>query len=180
MYKKILLGILVISIALISGCVEESPHEKRDVIFNLGEAIVTNELEVRELFTNETKIVTSVESKFVIIPITIENKQNQWLAIQTTPGISGLVDDEGNRYQAEMFIEANGKTYSVEEISLIGEEETFGFGTDIRPNSTELKKAVFTIPIDREPKKLKLDYGFHPNKEAEIEDWFEIELEVSS
>ena len=50
-------------------------------------------------------------------------------------------------------------------------EETFG---------KELKKAVFTIPIDREPKKLKLDYGFRPNKEAEVEDWFEIELEVSS
>lgn len=178
-YQNLLiLSVLLIAVIFVSGCIQESPIEEEKVVFSLGKITITNELEVRELFTNETKIVCSTETKFVLIPITIENKQNKWLKVQTTPGITGLFDDEMNRYNEEMFIRTKEGTYAVKQISLIAKEEAIPH--IVPPGSTELEKFVFTIPQDREPKKLSLAYGIFASKEAEAEDWFETEMEIPS
>ncbi len=169
--------ILLLVISL-SGCTSESPVSKGNVSFSIVDVTVTSELEIEQYFTNETKIEFSNDTKYVIISITIENKENKWLAVQTTPTLSGLIDDEGNEYIDNMFVRINNSTYSIEQINSIDENETLY--DDISPNSTELKKIVFTIPIERIPDKLILDYGFRANELTNVEDWFDIELQLPS
>jgi hypothetical protein len=159
----------------IKGTPASKEEYKDDINFSLGKITVTNKLEVRR-FTNEIKTVNSVAgTKFIIVPITIENKQNKWLSVQTG-FLGGLIDDEYNRYMEDLFIETKEGTYAVVEISFISKEETTHI---IQPNSTEMKKFVFTIPQDRQPKKLSLSYGFSASKQAVIKDWFHAEIKIS-
>jgi len=179
--KIVVIGIIVLLITIgLNGCVSESPISKGNVKFTISDVIITNKLEIKEYFTNKTKNETSNDTKFVILSLTIENNENKWLAVQTTPGLTGLNDDEGNKYQAEWFVEINDSTYSVEQISLINKDEAFNGGTDIKPNSTELKKIVFTLPIEIKPVTLTLSYGFMANKETTPTQWFETEINIPS
>ena len=60
------------------------------------------------------------------------------------------------------------------------DEEDFGIGIEMPPNTTALKTIVFQIPIDREPETLKLSYGFKANELTNVKDWFETELDIPS
>jgi len=149
------------------------------VNFNIQEVIVTNELEIYDFWRDENKIETSLDSKFVIISMVIENivnnqtigtyehkihclKNNQmispkyyvhdynikkWVAVESV--FDGLTDNEGNKYSAEMYIEIDGSVYTTQQITFIGEDESFGLGVYTSPNSTVEKKIVFSIPIER-------------------------------
>ena len=179
--QLIIIGIIALFVCVgLSGCISESPVSKGNVKFTIGDVAITNKLEIKEYFTNKTKNETSNDTKFVIISLTIENKENKWLTVQTTPGLTGLIDDEGNKYMAEMFVKINDSTYSVEQISSINKNQSFGFGTDIKPNSTEVKKIVFTLPTERKPDKLLLSYGLSANKETTSTQWFETEMNIPS
>ena len=174
----IILGIVVLLLAVgLSGCVQrKTPVSEGNVIFSIEDVIVTSELEIKEYWTNETKIEVSNDSKFVIISIKIENKENKWLDVLAS--FEGLTDDKGNKYEAEMFVRLNNSIYTVEQIASIDENETLS--KDISPNSTEVKKVVFTISLDREPERLELIYGFKANELTNVEDWFDIELQLPS
>ena len=91
---------------------------------------------------------------------------------------NGLTDDEGNTFYHKMYVEINNSKYAVKTITSIDEEELFddivGISTEILPNSTELKKLVYEIPIDREPEKLRLSYGFKANELTNVEKWYSI------
>ena len=176
----IIVIMIVTTVIVFSGCVSESPVSKGNVKFSIDDVTITSELEIESYFSNETTIEKSNDTKFVIISLIVENEENKWLAVQTTIGIGGLIDDEGNKYTAELFVEINDSTYAVEQIASIDREEAFGVSTDISPNSTELKKLVFTLPLEREPQSLKLSYGFRANKETLVEDWFITELDIPS
>ena len=172
---------LVLTVTVFSGCVSESPVSKGNVKFTIDEVTITSELEIYDSWTNETETVISNNSKFVIISVTIENKENEILEVQEGP-FDGLTDDEGNDYYHEMYVEINETMYSVEDITSINESELFdgglGISTDISPNSTVLKKIVYQIPIDREPKKLRLGYGFKANEFTSVERWYSTEMNI--
>jgi len=180
--KGFAIGLMLILIALgLSGCVSESPISKGNVKFTLGKATIMSELEIFDSLMNETKTVTSNNSKFVIIPITIENKENMMLEVQEGP-FDGLKDDNGNNYYHKMYVEINNSTYSVESITSIKKSELFdsglGISTDVSPNSTVLKKIVYQIPLDRTPEKLRLAYGFKENELTSVKDWYTTILDV--
>jgi len=170
----------------LSGCVSESPISdisvpEGKVEFTINDVVITNTLEIRAYFGNQTENETSNDTKFVIISLTIENKENKWLVVQTTPAFTGLIDDEGNMYSSDGYVEINGSTYSVEQISSINKNETFGlWTTDIKPNSTEIRKMVFTLPTERNPDTLTLSCGFRANKETTPTQWFHPEIEIPS
>jgi len=96
--NSLIVGImLVLTVTVFSGCVSESPVSKGNVKFTIDEVTITSELEIYDSWTNETETVISNNSKFVIISVTIENKENEILEVQEGP-FDGLTDDEGNDY----------------------------------------------------------------------------------
>lgn len=178
-----MIAVLLIAVGL-SGCEQNIPVSEKKINFNVTEVTATSNLEVHDPWTNETKIERSNDTKFVIISIIIENDEDKILSVSTPILDGGLIDDEENTYAGIGYITINGSSYSVKDITSIGDEETFGdlgFIIDIPPNSTELKKIVFEIPIDREPKKLKMDYGFRANEQTLVKDWSDWpEIDLSS
>lgn len=148
------------------------------VNFSIQEIIVTNELEIYDFWRDENKIETSLDSKFVIISMVIENNIKKWVAVESV--FDGLTDNEGNKYSAEMYIEINGSVYTTQQITFIGEDESFGLGVYISPNSTVEKKIVFSIPIEREPEELKLNCCLTSDEFTNEVDWYTIELEIPS
>jgi hypothetical protein len=180
--KGLVVGLVLILIILgLSGCVGESPVSKGNAKFTIGTVTITSELETYDSWTNETKTVVSNNSKFIIISITIENKDTKILHILEGFG-EGLSDDEGNDYYNKMYVEIDNSTYSVESITSIEREDLFdsivGMSTDISPNSIVLKKMVYQIPLDRTPEKLSLAYGFKANELTSVEDWYHITMSI--
>lgn len=177
-----IIGITLVLVAVgLSGCVSESPISKGNVKFTIEDVTITSELEIHDSWTNETKTVESNNSKFVIISVIIENKEDEILEVQES-FLDGLTDDEDNNYYHKMYVEINDSTYSVADITPINESELFesiiGISTDVPPNSTVLKKIVYEIPLDREPKKLRLGYGFKANELTSVERWFSTEMNI--
>ena len=180
--KFLIFGIAVLLIStVLGGCTEvnqNSEFSERDVTFNIEEVMVTSELEIYDFWRDENKIEISADSKFVIISITIENREDKWLAVQSIS--NSLIDDEGDRYSAEMYIEINDLVYTVQQLTFIDEWESFGLGVYVPSNSIELKKIVFSIPIEREPNKLTLKYGLASSEYDNMINWFETELAIPS
>jgi len=180
--KGFAIGLMLILIAVgFGGCISESPVSKGNVKFTIRTVSITSGLEIFDSLMNKTKIVTSNNSKFVIISITVENKENTMLVVQEGP-LDGLKDDSGNNYYHKMYVEINGTTYSVEDIIFIHEEELFddivGISTDVPSNSTVLKKIVYQIPLDKKPEKLRLAYGFKENELTSVKDWYYTVLDI--
>lgn len=174
--KYVIIGVVVLLITVgFSGCVSESPVSKKNVKFTIETVTITSELEIFDSWKNETITVTSNNSKFVIVPITIENKENKVLQVMEG-GFTGLTDDKENGYTLKMYVEINETTYSVAKITSIHENELFdgitGISTEVSPNSTVLKKMVYQIPLDRTPEKLSLSYGFKENELTSVKDWY--------
>jgi hypothetical protein len=181
--------ILIISVG-VSTCIDminlmgyNEPDKNHDTLggtvnFNVQEVLVTNELELYDFWNDENKREFSPDSKFVIISIVIENTVNTWAAVESV--FDSLTDNKGDKYSAEMYIEINGSAYTVQHITSIGEDESFGLGIYISSNTTVVKKIVFSIPTDREPEELKLKYGLTSNEFAEVVTWFAVELELPS
>jgi hypothetical protein len=115
---------------------------------------------------------------FVIISIKIENKEDKWVAVEST--YNGLIDDKGNSYSAELYVEINDYVYTIQQIAIIGEDEWFGLGIYISSNSTITKKIVFSIQISREPEKLKLKYGLASGEYNKVIEWHTAELLIPS
>ena len=133
-------------------------------------------------YVNVTKTEVLNNSKVVIISVMIENKGDGILEVAEYWN-EGLTDDKGNRYYQKSYIEANDTTYAVDEITSIEEEEVFGedilgISEDFPPNSTNLRKIVYVIPPDRIPEKLELTYGLKEHELTDVEDWFDIELDI--
>lgn len=156
---------------------KEDQIEQEKVNFSIEEVIITSELEVKPLFSDEVKLEVSNNSKFIIVSLTIENKEDKWLTVQAF--YQSLTDDNGNKYDGNMFVRVNDSTYALEELVLVG-EDALSSSNDISPNSTTIKKVVYEIPLDREPDKIRLSYGFKANELTNVKDWFETELDIPS
>jgi len=174
--QLMIVGIIIILLTVgLSGCIGDTPVSEGNVKFTIGTVIITSELEIYDSWTYENKTVISNNSKFVIIPIIIENKENKILEVSEGP-LDGLKDDEGNDYYHKMYVEIDNSTYSVESITSIKKEELFddivGISTDISPNSTVLKKIVYEIPLYRTPEKLRLGYGFKENELTSVKEGY--------
>ena len=174
------LGAVTLIVAMgLSGCFEEDICLEGEAKFTIEGVIVTNELEIYNPDTGENETIICNDTKCVIISITIANKEeDRWLTVKTT-GFTGLTDDLGNTYTTnDSFIEFNGSIYPVEQLVLIDENETLL--EKIPPNSTDIRKTVFKIPIDREPKNLSISYGFSCNKLAAVDIWHHADIEIET
>lgn len=156
---------------------KEDQIEQEKVNFSIEEVIITSELEVKPLFSDEVKLEVSNNSKFIIVSLAIENKEDKWLTVQAF--YQSLTDDNGNKYDGNMFVRVNDSTYALEELVLVG-EDALSSSNDISPNSTTIKKVVYEIPLDREPDKIRLSYGFKDNELTSVKNWFETELDIQS
>ena len=178
--KIILMGLaLILIFIIISGCNElylTAEEFDGDVKFSIKEVIITNTLEVYDFWRDENKIETSQNSKFVIIFLNIENNEDSWLALQSI--YNGLIDDKGGKYNSELYIDINGSVYTVQQLSLINEGESFGMGVYIPSNSSEIKKIVYTIPKDRNPISLNIMFGLSLNEFDNNVNWYDIKLDI--
>ena len=174
----ILSGIAVLLICVgLSGCVSRrTPVSEGDVDLSIDGVLISSELEIEEYFSNETKTEVSNDTSYVIVSISVDNREDKLLRVQTA--MQSLTDDEGNTYDGKMFVTINGSTYEIDRLVLITEEEALGWSGDVSPNSTQIKKAVFEIPLDKTPKSINIAYGFKDNELSNVERWYHTTLDL--
>ena len=174
----IVLGIAILLICVgLCGCVtRKTLVSEGDVNFSIEDVVITSELEIEEFFTNTTKTEVSNDTAYVIVSISVHNMEDDWLTVQTA--MQSLTDDEGNKYDGKMFVKFDDSTYTIEQLILINEENALGWSSDVAPNSTQVKKAVFELPLGKNPNSIYISYGFKPNELANVERWYHITLDI--
>ena len=165
----ILLVIFVATVTLfVSGCCGTSGStNEENARFAVGKVTITEELQMKEFWTDETTILHAKDgTKFVIVPLTITNKNNKWLYVGPLQEGTGeyLEDQEGNKYAPQItFIEGKEGIYSFSQSKDLNETDWY-----IAPSSTEEVKFVFVIAKYAQPKTLRIMYGTTPVQDSTI------------
>ncbi|MCM3584769.1 DUF4352 domain-containing protein [Mesobacillus maritimus] len=132
--------------------VEEAPKEEAKEEYNVGQEVAVEKLTYKVNGIEETTSVSNIlgekttEGKFVIVDLTIGNKDKEARFIDTE--MFRILTDDGTEYSSNS------------ELDMYVNEDIGFFMAEINPNLTKTGKVVFELPADAEDYKLQVSSGF--------------------